>query len=403
MTSAVDLVLNSLERFAPLEGARVGFLIDRWSPDRGGAEAALQSLAGRLSDLGARLVIFSNHADLEQLPPNSEWQRVKGSGVFRRQREASLAKELVRAARDANCDVTIGTRHLPDVDLYWPHGGCYAVAWQARRLSRGRRAQNHPRGRHKLFLNLERILCEESGARRVICVSELVEDELREAYPACADRLKTIHNGVDLQRFHPGERLSEDGAGAMLRAELGLHAESKLVLFSAREPQLKGLPNLLSALASSVAVHTHLLIAGVRRPSRWKRMVRELGLSDRTSFIPDGDPVALSAAADLCVLPTWRDACSLVVLECLASGTPVITTRRNGAFRVITDAIAGTILSDPSDVDAMRQAIHEHLRPSEGSDLDRRNQVRETVLALSHVDWLDALATEVAELIRLKS
>jgi len=382
---------------ALLTGARIGILIDRWEPARGGGEAALFALAQRLSSEGAELTIFAERADTTGLPPNASWTPVRSQGLTRSRREASLAHALVDAARTANMELLIGTRHLAELDLYWPHGGSYEVSLRARRESRGQALESTPRGRHKLFLELERELLT-GGARRIACVSELVERELALAYPACADRLVTIPNAVDLDRFHPRERLGDAGSGRALRRELDVPEERPLVVFSAREPKLKGLPQLLRALGARTALDFTLLVAGVRRPESWRRLSRKLGLEARTLFLAEADPVALSSAADLCVLPTWRDTSSLVILECLASGTPVLTTERAGAANLIREHEVGTVLADPGDTDALRQALEARLAGFAPAGLAARERVRSSVREHGREEWLDALVAEVVAL-----
>ncbi len=381
-----------------LAGARIGLLVDRWEPSRGGAEAALDALANRLVENGARLFIIAATAVESELPERASWVRVEQRGMTRAQREASLARELVGAAKAAKIELTIGTRHLSEVDLYWPHGGSYAASLRARRESRRRKPEANPRGRHRLFLELERELFTGAGARRIVCVSEMVRREFALAYPGCENRLVTIHNGVDLDRFHPRERLEEGGRGGELRQRLGVPSERPLILFSAREPRLKGLPQLLSALTELHSREFHLLVAGVRRPAAIEKRVDSSGLRPRTSFLANGDPIALSAAADLCVLPTFRDSSSLVTLECLASGTPVITTDRAGAACWIRDRASGEVLADPSNVERLRAAIEERLAGFAPASAEERERVRECVLECDRERWLDALVLEVARL-----
>jgi UDP-glucose:(heptosyl)LPS alpha-1,3-glucosyltransferase len=62
-------------------------------------------------------------------------------------------------------------------------------------------------------------------------------------------------------------------------------------------------------------------------------------------------------AADLLVHPTYYDPCSRVVLEALAAGLPVITTRFNGAAERITSGRQGYVLESPDDVAGLAQAI----------------------------------------------
>ena len=46
--------------------------------------------------------------------------------------------------------------------------------------------------------------------------------------------------------------------------------------------------------------------------------------------------------------PTYYDPCSLVVLEALACGLPVITTAQNGASELLTDGVDGYVLTAPT-------------------------------------------------------
>src|SRR5262249_31455335 len=52
-------------------------------------------------------------------------------------------------------------------------------------------------------------------------------------------------------------------------------------------------------------------------------------------------------SSDFFVQPTYYDPCSLVVLEALACGLPVITTEQNGAGELMSDGKQGFILTSP--------------------------------------------------------
>ena len=57
-------------------------------------------------------------------------------------------------------------------------------------------------------------------------------------------------------------------------------------------------------------------------------------------------------------LPTWYDSCSLVLLEALAAGLPVITTSHNGASEIMSDGRAGFVVENPGDWETLAR----HLR-----------------------------------------
>ena len=89
-----------------------------------------------------------------------------------------------------------------------------------------------------------------------------------------------------------------------------------------------------------------------------------------------GDPRPFYADADFFVLPTKHDPCSLVVLEALAMGVPVISTVFNGATEIMTDGMHGYVLKDPNDVNPLADAMCKLL------DGSRRQTMREACLAL---------------------
>ena len=327
----------------------IAFLVDRWDPARGGAERALAQLARHLELRGHDVHAFGLAAAADA---PGRFHAVDPGGLpLRAAREARLGPALVAAARRAGCERTVGLRHLPECDLYWPHGGAHLASLEARARARGR-PLGRLSARQRVFLGYERALLDEGGARRIACVSELVRGELARLHPACAERLVLVPNAVDLARFAPERR---EGAGRDLRAALGVAAGEPLLALVARDPRLKGLPVLLEALAGLRERPWRLVVAGPRRPRPWQRAAdRRLGRG-RAAVAAWLPAEALHAAADLVVLPTWRDTSSLVVLEALASGTPVVTTALAGEAALVDEG-AGTVLAAP-EAGALREAL----------------------------------------------
>jgi UDP-glucose:(heptosyl)LPS alpha-1,3-glucosyltransferase len=104
------------------------------------------------------------------------------------------------------------------------------------------------------------------------------------------------------------------------------------------------------------------------------------------------DPRPYYKAADFLILPTRHDPCSLVVLEALAMGIPVISTRYNGATEIMTEGVHGHVLAEPDDVESLAAAVRDVIAPQ------RRAALREACLALRprlsyehHLDQLEAI------------
>ncbi|MFH1923203.1 MAG: glycosyltransferase family 4 protein, partial [Planctomycetota bacterium] len=104
---------------------------------------------------------------------------------------------------------------------------------------------------------------------------------------------------------------------------------------------------------------------GGKRLRHYERTTARLGAASAVTFTGTvHDTVPFYAAADVYVHPTYHDSCSLVVLEALASGLPVITSRLNGAAELLTEGVEGAVMPDPADVDDLLARLEPMFDPS---------------------------------------
>jgi glycosyltransferase involved in cell wall biosynthesis len=177
-------------------------------------------------------------------------------------------------------------------------------------------------------------------AARVVTVSDALRDALL-ALGADPAKVITLRNGVDLQRFQPGDRTAA-------RSQLGLTGPTVLSVGNLLE--LKGHQLLIEALAELPGVTAVIAGEGPMRPAL-ERLARELGLSDRVRLLgnlPQEELVACYNAADLLVLASSREGMPNVVLESLACGTPVVATAVGGIPELIDSDESGRLLTDRS-------------------------------------------------------
>lgn len=195
----------------------------------------------------------------------------------------------------------------------------------------------------------------------VIAVSRMVADDLHAWHGVTDDRIRLVPNGIDAGRFVP----AEPAVRGRWRREFQV-ADKTVFLFSAHNPRLKGLPSLLEAVARvRLGRPDIVLIAIGRKPDRETLgIVRRRRLQDAVIF-PGlvADTLPYYAAADVFVLPSWHDACSLTVLEACACGLPAITTRANGVADLLTDGREGRIIGSAGDIDALAASLAELARP----------------------------------------
>ena len=183
-------------------------------------------------------------------------------------------------------------------------------------------------------------------AHNVIAVSEKIAEELVDI-GVPRDRIIVVVNGVDLQEFSPGK---------VERTSLCLPENVPLALFAGDiQTSRKNLDTILRALAQ--VPELHLAIAGRLEGSPYPSLAQQLGLAQRTHFlgfrkdIPD-----LMKAVDFFVFPSRYEACTLVLLEAMASGLPVITAVTAGGAELVTEE-SGIVLENPNDVTTLTQAL----------------------------------------------
>jgi glycosyltransferase involved in cell wall biosynthesis len=190
---------------------------------------------------------------------------------------------------------------------------------------------------------------------RIIAVSEGTAAFIvnREGIPA--DKIKVVPNGVDLQRFRPGDRASA-------RAALDLPADAFIIACIGRLHEQKGHRYLLDALASLRREYPFLLclIAG-EGPLRQhlESYAAHLKLGDACRFLGLVDSIdRLYNAVDAVVLPSLYEGMPNVVLEAMAMGRPVVATTVEGSVDLVRTGETG-LLIPPADASALRVALQQ--------------------------------------------
>ncbi|BAY64653.1 group 1 glycosyl transferase [Calothrix brevissima NIES-22] len=183
-------------------------------------------------------------------------------------------------------------------------------------------------------------------AQVVVAVSEKVAQELVNI-GVPRSRIQVIVNGVDLEEFTPG--ISN-------RQTWGLPANVPLALFAGDiRTTRKNLDTVLYALAK--VPDLHLAVVGSTDGSPFPQLAAALGISERVHFLGyRRDIAAIMRAVDLFVFPSRYEACTLVLLEALASGLPVITASATGGAELVTPE-CGVILPDSDDIEALVAAL----------------------------------------------
>jgi len=183
--------------------------------------------------------------------------------------------------------------------------------------------------------------------------------------------IAVLPNGIDLDRFAPGDR-------AAARSLLDIDPTARVVLYVGRLAAGKGLEDLLDAFAELTelvpAAGLALVGAGPLRPAL-ERRAHDLGFGPRIHFageVPHAVVPAWMQACDVLALPSAAEGFPNVVREALACGRPVVATPVGDLPRLVTPdvgylvpvgdapalaAALGAVLRSPWDEAAIRGRV----------------------------------------------
>ena len=332
-------------------------------PARGGCEHYISDLARRLARDGHAVHLYACRWDAAAMPPQTVYHPLPSPGGVRFLRPWRFAKSVEQALAGAKHDVTMGFDKTWGQDVLYPQGGLHAASRDhnllkhrpgaMRFLARIAKALD-PAARS--FARLERKQYLESNRPLIVVNSRMVQRHFERYYDVPSSRLRLLSNAIDPERFaaddRPKRRIDE-------RRRWSVGDDEAVGLFVGMNYRLKGLAPLLRALPHVPAGKSHrLVVVGAPKFGRYERLAKRLGVADRVRFLGfRADPRDAYFAADFLVHPTFYDPCSLVALEALACGLPVLTSKHNGAGELLTPGRDGLVIDDPHDAAALGAAF----------------------------------------------
>jgi UDP-glucose:(heptosyl)LPS alpha-1,3-glucosyltransferase len=336
------------------ENMKVCLAIEKFDPGTGGAERYCWDLAHFLADRGHEVAVICMKASGNDNPGMSI-HKIRVIKFPQALRHLSFAVMHFLKARKMKGWVHYGVGNTFYMDIYQPHGGLHD-AWFERDSLR------YPENMRPLIRIIKRLSLKDAVQRAfewwtlkeerpaVLAISKMVENDIRAFCGSNPPEIHLIPNGIDIRKYSPEkiERRSE------IRKSYGLGENDFVLLFVANNFILKGFRILLEALEKINQTNIRLLVVG--EPDAGSM---ELAGKFGSMIVFAGKRAGLDyiyPACDCLAHPTYYDACSLVVLESLASGTPVITTSANGAAMFIESGKNGYVIP-PADVKALEEAI----------------------------------------------
>lgn len=364
---------------------------------KGGTERDFYRTAEALRDLGHEVHLFSPEPHI--LPPvGTQLHKLPSWPLGRTARLLSFAFLGPKAIVPHGCDVVLSFGRMIEQDILRSGGGSHRIFLQ--KIGRGeslyRRLWHRISLYHRCVLAVEKMQYRPCGYKKILAVSREVKREIMNAYHVPEEKIAVIYNGVDHGRFHPGQR---ERARERIRGLWGIPTEAPLVLFVGSGFQRKGLDRLLRVWASPRLARVFLLVVGEDAQRGRYQAWAEREAKGRIVFTGRQDGIEnYYRAADLLALLAYQEAFGNVILEALASGLPVVTTRAVGASEVMAGELKQGILTCPDDPSEIESKILWML------DRDRWNLLSEQARKLgeryswrNHFRELESHLSEVAE------
>ena len=198
----------------------------------------------------------------------------------------------------------------------------------------------------------------------VIAVSQAAKDHLC-AQGLREDRVRVVHNGVDLAKFSP---IPPDQA----RRELGIDARAELIGVFGRLSKEKGQAVALQAMAplSKIRPNARMLIVGDGKDrAELVSLANSLGISERVRFEPfNPDIRPMISACDIVLVPSLKEGFGLVAVNAMALHRPVIATNVGGLPEIIKDGETG-VLVPPGEPEPISRVLSELLADPERMEI----------------------------------
>ncbi len=347
---------------------KVAIVLERLDLTRGGAEKSTWEMAGALCDAGMQVTVVAGKVvdeglNRKDIPVRSlEVKALTRAGWWRK--FVAAVRSHVGAER---YDIVHSIVPLDCAEVYQPRGG--SMTHIARRhaeaaVNSGRvafkRATGWLNSGRQARIEAERALCQESDGPVVTALSRYVADQFRRDYGLKDERIELVRNGVRVEAFIDNQVHQE---AVKMRQLCDPEGKLAILLYVGANFQRKGLDWLIRSAAQAMRRNPagrdfRVMVVSPDDFTPYWQQARSLGLDGRILFMGRSARVAvLYAMADAVILPTRDDACSRVVMEGLAAGTPSITTRYNGAADFLDEGKYGIIVERCDDDEELADAI----------------------------------------------
>ena len=322
---------------------RYAFIIFKYFPF-GGMQRDMLRTANELIKRGHAVEIFTLSWQGD-VPADIKVHALPQTGLFNYQRYQKFIGATFAQINADKFDYIFGYNRMAGLDAHFAADPCFIERAHQQRSFFYRLLP-----RYKWFAAREKAVFSSEVNTQILAVALTEKPHFAHWYGTQDARFHYIPPFLSPERFalKPKTEMRK-----YLRETFHFGADDFVFLLTGSGFAMKGLDRAilaLKALPDTLRANTRLVAVGQDNPKQFQKMVKKLGLENNV-VISKGRPdiPQLMQGADVCVHPAYRENTGLVILEGMASHSPMLVTESCGYAHHVANANAGIVSAVPFD------------------------------------------------------
>lgn len=383
-----------------MDARKVCFISPEYWPLSGGTGAYVYYLSNELMKNGYKICVVtgSNQAQDIQVNPqlNVFFLKIPKTPIVKSFLLAGSSYRKLNSVRDSvNVDITHAQLPLTPNFAVPPHFGKALVCtvhstWKGEAEAIRGEPYSRLNANEKFLVSFNwflRIFEEKmlERAKKIIAVSHFTKWELLNYYKIPENKIRVIHNGVDVNKFKPAIDKRK------VKEELGFNPDDLAIVSVGRLYARKGLFTLIESMPAVVKrfKNAKFIISGKGQSDEMHKLIahaEKLGVKNNiifTGYYPDKKLPKLYQAADVFAFSTFYEHHPFAILEALSTGLPVVTTTVGGIPETIESGKNGFLVEPFNPRQFSEKILYLLEHPAEAAEMGAL--ARKTIV--ERFDW----------------
>lgn len=270
--------------------------------------------------------------------------------------------------------------------------------------------KNYEKYKEKYYYHLHNEISSDYGCRdimknckKILSVSNYINIKFSDYMGGInSKKLDVLRNCVDTDKFH--KELNMETI-ENLKKKYGVDKSEKILIFTGRLNEEKGIKELLLAFKKVKYQNVKLLIVGSyffgsEMVSDFEIELKKISEDIKekiifTGFIPYNEIPDIYSVADISIVPSiWNDPAPMTIIESMAAGLPIITTYSGGIPEYANDKCAIFLERNSNLIDNLAKSI-DNILMNEELRKDMAKASRETALGLNLENYYNNFVNKI--------